>query len=385
MGNVQYTLRRNLATGIPADTNNNSADFQYLATDGTFGSKLGAPGPENLSSPIQRNAQIPVALLDTTVAGSVAPNRVRDLTSDPANNSTFGTLAFRRRVTNSTGTQVSRLRFRIATITTFPPPNGSTADLRVRTSTAFVQMNINDANTCASTGTPSTPPCQVTVQGVTLEQPPNQPSGGGYNSTLAVALPQALAPGASVNVNFLLGVQQTGSFQFFFSVEAITDSTSARLDPQNQTGGQGEDPLSRNYNWNVSLLGLPGRAGLNLGLTLAQNSLIWTKTGSYMSFNDDRGFPSPGFRLGFPVIQPLYYNAQAGKNSYLLITPNGERVELRQVGTSGPLFESVDSSYLLLDTSTMILRTSDGTQLLYIWTGSDFQCREIKDRNGNFL
>jgi YD repeat-containing protein len=381
-GNVEYTFRRSLG-GTPADTNNNSADFQYLSIDGQFGAKLGAPGPENLGSPIQRNAYMPLSLLDTTVASSVTPNRVRDLTPNPANNSTYGTLSMRRRIVNNTGVHVTRLRFRVTTVTTYPVPSG-TADLRALTSTAFVTMNVNDANTCAATGMPATPPCTVTVQGTTLEQPPNQPFGGGYNSTLSVALPQLLAPGASLNLQIVAGVQQTGSFQFFINVEASTDTASPRLDPVNQTGGEGEDPLSRNYNWNVPLVGLPGRAGLDLGLSLAYNSLVWTKSGSFMSFDDDRGFPSPGFRLGFPVIQPLHYNAQAAKNAFMLITPNGERVELRQVGTS-PLYEAADSSYLLLDTSTMTLRTTNGTQLSYTWMGSDFQCTQIKDRNGNFI
>src|ERR1043166_3051843 len=88
----------------------------------------------------------------------------------------------------------------------------------------------------------------------------------------------------------------------------INGSTQARLDPLNQTGGGGENPLSRNFNWSLPLVRLPGRAGMDLGLTLSYNSLVWTKNGSYVSFDDDRGFPSPGFRLGFPVIQPIYYN-----------------------------------------------------------------------------
>src|SRR5262245_37852771 len=33
----------------------------------------------------------------------------------------------------------------------------------------------------------------------------------------------------------------------------------------------------------------------------------------------------------------------------------------------------------------MTLRTTDGTQLAFDWMGSDFQCTEIKDRNGNFI
>lgn len=184
-GNIEYTLRRNLAAGTPADTNDNSADFQFLSTDGSSGSKLGAPGPENLSSPIQRNANMSMLLLDTTVAASVAPNRVRDLTSDPANNSNLGTLSVRRRIVNNTGAAVSRLRFRVTSITTYPAPSGTT-DFRVRNSSVLVNVTVNDSNTCAATGTPSTPPCTVTVQATTLEQPPNQPNGGGYNSSLSV-------------------------------------------------------------------------------------------------------------------------------------------------------------------------------------------------------
>jgi YD repeat-containing protein len=164
------------------------------------------------------------------------------------------------------------------------------------------------------------------------------------------------------------------------------DISIARLDPMNRTGGGGEDPLSRNFNWSVPLVGLAGRSGLDLGLSLSHNSLVWTKSGSFISFDDDQGFPSPGFRLGFPVIQSSYFNSEVGKNAFLLITSNGERVELRQVATSA-LYEAADSSHLLLDASTspMILRSTDGTQLNYDWKGSDFQCTQIKDRNGNFI
>ena len=164
----------------------------------------------------------------------------------------------------------------------------------------------------------------------------------------------------------------------------VVNFNLARLDPANRTGGGGEDPLSRNFNWSLPLVGLQGRAGLNLGLSLSYNSLVWTKSGSYISFNDDGGFPSPGFRLGFPVIQPVYYNSEVGANAFLLISPDGSRTELRQVGSSN-LYEAGDSSFLQLDSSTMVLRTTDGTQLSYAWQGSDYQCTQIKDRNGNFI
>lgn len=167
---------------------------------------------------------------------------------------------------------------------------------------------------------------------------------------------------------------------FLGSVFASTEA----LDPRNATGGGGENPLSQNFNWNLSLVSLPGRAGMDLGLTLSYNSLVWTRSGTQISFNQDNGFPAPGFRLGFPVIQPLFYNSETGKYAFLLIGPDGSRTELRQVGTS-LLFEAADSSYLLLDSSTMTLRTADGTQLSYVLLGNEFKCTQIKDRNGNYI
>lgn len=213
--------------GTPKDTNNNAIDFKFADPTGVSigaGQQLGAPGPENLASPIKRDATIGIVVLDQTVAPSLVPNRVRDTTPGDPNHSTFGTISVRRRITNNTGTSVTRLRFRVIEITSFPPPTGSTADVRAISSSAVTVTNINDGTTCASTGTPSTTPCSVTVQGTTLEQPPNQPGGGGLNSSLAtgtVTLANPLANGASVNVQFLLGVQQTGSFRFLIIIEAL--------------------------------------------------------------------------------------------------------------------------------------------------------------------
>jgi len=205
-------------SGLPKDTDNNAADFIFVDSNGTSagaGQRLGAAGPQNLSSPIERNASFTNDVLDSCVAASSPPNRVRDFTSDPANNSTFGTLDIRRTVTNNTGGNVTRLRFRVVDLTTFPAPSGI-ADLRPRTSTAVVV-------------TVDRPPCgsgtsNVTVQGTTLEQPSSQPNGGGFNSSMSagtVTLATPLANGASVDLRFLLGIQQTGTFKFYVSIEAL--------------------------------------------------------------------------------------------------------------------------------------------------------------------
>jgi len=208
----------------PKDTDNNAADFFFVDTNGTSsgaGQRLGAPGPQNLASPIQRNSTITAAFLDNTVSQTNAPNRVRDFTMDPANNSTFGTLSIRRRWVNNTGANVTRLRFRIIDVTTFPAPSGF-ADLRPRTSSSVLVAGINDSVTCTAAGQAT--PCTVTVQGTTLEQPPSQPNGSGFNGSLSagtVTLGTPLTNGASIDIQFLLGIQQTGNFKIYVNVEAL--------------------------------------------------------------------------------------------------------------------------------------------------------------------
>ena len=202
----------------PKDTNDNAADFIYADTNGISagaGQRLGAPGPQNLSSPIQRNASFATNLLDPCVGSSAPPNRVRDFTSDPGGNATFGTLDIRRTVVNNTGGNVTRLRFSVIDLTTFPAPS-TFADLRPITSSAVVVTV--DRAPCGS-GTSN-----VTVQGTTLEQPPGQANGGGFNSTLSagtVTLATPLANGASLDTRFLLGIQQTGTFKLYLNIEAL--------------------------------------------------------------------------------------------------------------------------------------------------------------------
>jgi hypothetical protein len=203
----------------PKDTNNNAVDFYFNNTNAASGGAppaLGAPSPENLSSPIQRNASFGQALLDPCVGAATPPNRVRDHTSDPANNSTFGTLDIRRTLTNNSGGNVTRLRFHVIDISTIPTTNTAIADVRTRTSTSVVVTV--DRAPCGS-GTSN-----VTVQGTTLEQPPTQALGGGWDSTLSagtVTLATPLANGASLDLRFLLGIEKTGNFKLYMNIEAL--------------------------------------------------------------------------------------------------------------------------------------------------------------------
>ncbi|HJP90426.1 MAG TPA: hypothetical protein VJ875_00630, partial [Pyrinomonadaceae bacterium] len=211
--------------GLPVDTNDNANDFIYADTTGAAtpqGQRLGAPGPQNLGNPILRNSTITAVLLDSNIGAPASPNRVRD-TMATGPNAAAGTLTVRRRFVNNTGAPVTRLRFRIVDISSIAVPGGI-ADVRALTSTNVVVSGITDSATCLASNGVATTPCSITVLGTTLEQPPTQAMGGALNSSMnagTITLATPLAPGASINLQFLLGVQQTGSFKFFFNIEAL--------------------------------------------------------------------------------------------------------------------------------------------------------------------
>jgi hypothetical protein len=210
--------------GFTKDSNVNADDFIFVDTNATatvMGQRLGAPGPQNLGSP-RFTLNVVALLLDSSKSAAGNPNRVRDTTAIGPNAAT-GTMSIRRRFQNNTGAPVTRLRIRVVDISTTFIASGGVADLRLLTS-GNTTDTVSDPVTCAaSPGSPSSP-CTITIFGTQLETPPAQPLGGGFNSsatTTTVTLGSPLAPGASVNLQILLGVQTTGSFKFFFNIEAL--------------------------------------------------------------------------------------------------------------------------------------------------------------------
>ncbi len=164
-------------------------------------------------------------------------------------------------------------------------------------------------------------------------------------------------------------------------------------------GGFSNNLLSRNLNFTAPVLALAGRGGLSLGLGLSYNSNVWTKHPgtNTMFYNAERGFPAPGWRLGFGAIQGVnnggnigpYTNSITSKASFLYIQPDGTKRDLAYNATSGK-YESYDSSYLDFDASSKILRTTSGTQITFgtsATASGDYQFlpTQIKDRQGNFL
>ncbi|MDT5158879.1 MAG: hypothetical protein QOH51_3236 [Acidobacteriota bacterium] len=220
----QYAYVRKMGTatgGIPQDTNDNSNDFVLVSVTGaahpgiTAPPVLGAPGPQALTSPptYDTNSQMTGALVEPGVAQASAPNRVRTGSGDS------GTLSIRRSITNNTTQSFDYLSFRVIDITTLNSPVivGGQAQLRLVTS--------GDAETFENSQGRT-----VVIRGTVLEfddgTEPNQPNGGGLNSTVHVALGEGetIAPGQTVDVQFLLNVVKAGNFRFFVNIEAFPSS-----------------------------------------------------------------------------------------------------------------------------------------------------------------
>jgi hypothetical protein len=173
------------------------------------------------------------------------------------------------------------------------------------------------------------------------------------------------------------------------------DFARTRLSPKN--GGGGTNLYSRNFSWGTSLVGLSGRAGLDAGFGISYNSLIWTKQGSAMVFDADKSNVAPGFRFGYPTIEPVYYDATTQKFNYLMITPSGAKVEFRQQQGASNVYETADSSYTQLKINgtgnpndaaedlPIIVTTTDGTQMSYSYISGAYRCTQIKDANGNYI
>lgn len=209
-------VRRFTTSGIPQDTNINADDFVLVSTNAAVydgvQSILGAPGPENLTSP-RRNTAITTGIVNTGEAAFGTNNNNYNRDTNPVTNGAAGRMSFRRTLTNPAGASgnITQIRIRIRDITTLNSPGyvsgGSQADLRALTSSTIEVTFTGGVGGTAS--------------GITLEEPPTQSLGGGLNSSWNVPLLGGLAPGQTIAVNITVGVQQAGSFRFAVIIEAL--------------------------------------------------------------------------------------------------------------------------------------------------------------------
>ncbi|HXM98107.1 MAG TPA: RHS repeat-associated core domain-containing protein [Candidatus Dormibacteraeota bacterium] len=144
--------------------------------------------------------------------------------------------------------------------------------------------------------------------------------------------------------------------------------------------------FSEDVSYSALVLGLRGRAGLDLSLTISYNSKAWIKNGNTIYFDGDKGWPSAGWRLGFGRIDGVYAGTD-GYNHYYLTLSDGSIHDLRYNGADS-LYESIDSTYFDFNDSTGILRQRDGTQFTFALiggTGGYVLPIQVKDRNGNYI
>ncbi|HWT02747.1 MAG TPA: hypothetical protein VN256_21040, partial [Pyrinomonadaceae bacterium] len=125
-------------------------------------------------------------------------------------------------------------------------------------------------------------------------------------------------------------------------------------DPGNEVGTSPGGPQddgagSGNFQLAAAVLSLPGRK-MDLTLKLAYNSRLWNKAGSEISYDIDKGWPAPGWNLGFGKMLALGIN-----NGAMIVEPDGTRHPFTGTITFGPNQNYTD----------FVGHTTDGTFIDY--------------------
>ena len=220
----QYAFVRRFDSSGNIDTDTDTNDFNLVDTASTkgpptldglsslvSGARLGTPGPQNTLAPNQR-ATITLVPLDPASNQGIVPDgryATRGSNLDP-----FGRLTLRRTITNYGSTTLKQIRFILVRTTAGTGVSSGSgqasgvADLRAITSvgvsangTKVVQAIQIEAPT-----TPTTPSNQLSSS--------DTGNGGGLNASWNVGtLPAGgLAPGQSMNVEFVFGIVRLGNY-----------------------------------------------------------------------------------------------------------------------------------------------------------------------------
>jgi RHS repeat-associated protein len=156
-------------------------------------------------------------------------------------------------------------------------------------------------------------------------------------------------------------------------------------------GGSGNG----NFEFGAPVLGLPGR-GIDVSLGLIYNSRLWNKAGSEISYDIDKGWPGPGWNLGFGKLLGM-----GVANGSMIVDPDGTRHAYTGTVTVGPNQAYTDFAGHTTD-GTLIdythhtglggavtnaqLKYPNGTVIEYsvVGTGAIYPAR-ITDANGNYI
>ena len=116
-----------------------------------------------------------------------------------------------------------------------------------------------------------------------------------------------------------------------------------------------------NFQFSAPVVALPGR-GIDLNLSLNYNSRVWSKSGSQMIFDAERGFPAPGWSFGFGKM--MFMGTGGG---CMLIDADGTNH-----GYTGPVYDYDSGNY---SSHSFSGHTTDGTFI-------DYNCY-VSTYNGN--
>jgi hypothetical protein len=225
LGTLEYAFVRKMdpVTSRAVDTNDNAADFQFVDTigaDAGAGRRLGAPGPENTTSPVGfvNVPTFPLSKIDPGCVGRGAANSTCSVGRDstPVGSGVLGTLDIRARITNQTGGSSTRLRFRIVDLSTRPA--AGSADLRAMSGSTYFAIN--------SSGS------VIEVTGTALENSTIQPNGGGINSAFSpgnITQATPLPNNSSINVHFRFGVAAAGYYRLKLIVDSLPGGSAVYM------------------------------------------------------------------------------------------------------------------------------------------------------------
>lgn len=167
-------------------------------------------------------------------------------------------------------------------------------------------------------------------------------------------------------------------------------------DPGSQVGdppGAPADGGAGNGNFQIAapVVALPGR-GIDLSLALVYNSHLWHKAGAQITYDIDKGWPAPGWSLGFGKMDDI------GDGGSIIIEPDGTRHGFNGTITAGggvTFFDGHTSDGSFINYSCVrqsgVLNNGwaslpNGTQIVYgaAGGGSIYPTR-ITDVNGNYI
>jgi RHS repeat-associated protein len=185
---------------------------------------------------------------------------------------------------------------------------------------------------------------------------------------------------------------------FLAPVDWGNENYGSSSDPGNSLGDPPGSPVdggagSGNFQFSAPIVELAGR-GINVSLEAAYNGRLWNKASNSITYDIDRGWPAPGFSIGFGKMIALGIN-----NGAMLVDADGTRHSFEgniQFFNWGTIFtgHTTDGSFIdyTYTTGTNGILSSaqaklpDGTLINYTVYGPQaYYPTSITDANGNYV